>query len=458
MSLLPLEVVILAAGKGTRMRSARAKVLHPLAGRPMIAHVMDTAMALAPAAVHVVVGHDATAVEAAVRPWQAHIVQQGTPQGTGHAVACALPAVKPGSLVLVLYGDVPLVRPQTLAPLIADAAERQQLALLTVEPANVDGYGRILRRKGTIIGVVEHRDATEAQRRIREVNTGLLAAPADTLRRWVGALAPNNAQREYYLTDIVALAAAEAAPISGHVAPDPLEVAGINSHAELALAERAYQRTQAHSLLAHGVRLADPARLDIRGRVEAGHDVAIDVGVVLEGHVVLEDNAQVGAYSVLRDVHLGRGARVEPHSVLDGARVGPNCVVGPFARLRPGTVLGAGVHVGNFVEIKKSELGAGSKANHLSYLGDSIVGARVNIGAGVITCNYDGARKHQTVIGDDAFIGSDSQLIAPVSVGPGATIGAGSTITADAPGGTLTLSRTRQKSVAGWRRPAKKEP
>jgi len=455
MSLLSLEIIILAAGKGTRMHSARAKVLHHLAGRPLIDHVIDTAMALNPHAMHVVVGHDAAAVEAAVTHRGVHIVQQGTPRGTGHAVGCALDGINPDSVVLVLYGDVPLVTPQSLAPLVSDAA-LGRLALLTVEQADADGYGRILRHHGEIMGVVEHRDATPEQRLIREVNTGLLAAPAAKLKRWVAAIGPNNVQKEYYLTDIVGFASAEHYPVTGQGPGDPLEVGGINSHVELARAERIFQARAAAVLLDQGVQIIDPSRFDLRGQVTVGHDVVIDVGVVFEGRVTIGNNVRVGAYSLLKDVHLEAGARVEPHCVIEGAHLGADTVVGPFARIRPGTVLGRAARVGNFVEVKKSELGADSKVNHLSYIGDSTVGARVNIGAGVITCNYDGATKHRTVIGDDAFIGSDTQLVAPVAVGAGATIGAGSTITSDAPADTLTLSRGRQKSVPGWRRPGRK--
>lgn len=456
MSSLPLEIVVLAAGKGTRMRSDRPKVLHVLGGRPLILHVLEAARGLAPQVTHVVVGHGAARVEEAVAPFAPHVVLQVAQRGTGDAVAAAAPAFADDAVVLVLYGDVPLIQPATLAPLIEEAAQGA-LALLTMELSDPTGYGRILREQGEVVAVVEEKDAGIAERAIREVNTGVLAAPARRLRAWLQALQPNNAQGEYYLTDVVALAHAEGCPVRAHLAADPGELQGVNHMADLAAVERALQRRHAAALMHAGVQLLDPARFDLRGTLRAGRDVRIDVGVVLEGNVVLGANVYLGPYVQIRDCLIEDGARIEAHSVLEGAQVAAGAAVGPFARLRPGARLGAGSRVGNFVEIKKSDLGPGTKVNHLSYIGDAEVGARVNIGAGVITCNYDGVRKHRTRIGDDASIGADTQLVAPVAVGPGATIGAGSTITEDAPEGTLTLSRVRQKSVPGWKRPRKPE-
>ncbi|MHB1950347.1 MAG: bifunctional UDP-N-acetylglucosamine diphosphorylase/glucosamine-1-phosphate N-acetyltransferase GlmU [Acidiferrobacteraceae bacterium] len=454
MSPQPLEIVVLAAGKGTRMRSSRAKVLHALAGQPLIHHVLVTAESLGPRAIHVVVGHEAASVVAAIGG-RAMTVTQDPPRGTGHAVGLALAQISDDAIVLVLYGDVPLVTAHSLAPLVA-AADQGDLALLTTIREHPDGYGRILRRDGAIVGIVEERDATAEQRAIREVNTGLLAAPALLLRRWIDRLHADNDQGEYYLTDIVGEAHAQGVRVCAHPPVAADEVLGINTLAELALAERAFQRRQVDSLLASGVQFMDPARFDLRGRLVCGKDVWIDVNVIIEGEVTLEDGVRIGASSVLRNTRVGYGARIEPHSIVDGAEIGAEAVVGPFARLRPGSRTGARTHIGNFVEIKQSVVGDDSKINHLSYVGDSTIGARVNIGAGVITCNYDGANKHRTTIGDDAFVGSDCQLVAPVTVGAGATVGAGSTITADVPPGGLTLSRAPQKSIPGWRRPAKK--
>lgn len=436
------------------MRSSRAKVLHTLAGQPLIHHVLGTAASLAPRAIHVVAGHDAEAVAEAVAG-RAAIVMQDPPRGTGHALGLALEHIAKDAIVLVLYGDVPLVTTHSLARLVA-AADQGSLALLTVNRDQPEGYGRILRRDGKIVGIVEERDASAEQRAIREVNTGLLAAPAQCLRQWIGRLHADNDQGEYYLTDIVAEAHAQGIAVSAHTPLVDDEALGVNTHAELAQAERAFQRRQATSLLAAGVQFMDPARFDLRGRLVAGKDVWIDINVVIEGEVTLEDGVRVGACSLLRNTRVGCAARIEPHSIIDGADIGAEAVIGPFARLRPGTRIGAGGHIGNFVEIKQSVIGDASKINHLSYVGDSTVGARANIGAGVITCNYDGANKHRTVIGDDAFVGSDCQLVAPVTIGAGATVGAGSTITTDVPPGGLTLSRVPQKSIPGWRRPTKK--
>lgn len=451
-----VHVAVLAAGAGTRMKSALPKVLHTIAGKPMLSHVLDTAERLAPAAIHVVHGNGGDAVRAALgdRPgvrW----VTQARQLGTGHALAQALRGIPDQARVLVLYGDVPLIRAETLAALLAAAG--RGVALLTARLDDPVGYGRVLRdRSRRVRGIVEERDATTAQRKIREVNTGVLTAPAERLRNWLDKLDNHNASGEYYLTDIVALAVRARQRVVAVAAVDAEEVLGVNDRAQLARAERRFQRRQAESLMREGLGLVDPTRFDLRGRLSFGRDVFIDVGCVLEGEVELADGVQIGPHCVLRNVKLGAGTEVAAHTVLESATVAADCRIGPFARLRPGAVLAERVHVGNFVEIKNASLGEGAKANHLAYVGDATVGARVNVGAGVITCNYDGADKHRTIIGDDAFIGSDSQLIAPVTVGPRAYIAAGSTITCDAPADALTISRAReQKSYPGWKRPKK---
>ncbi len=451
-----LEIVVLAAGQGTRMKSDLPKVLHPLAGRPLLGHVIATAGALSPARTHVVYGHGGERVLTQFPDANVSWVEQAERLGTGHAVMQAMPGVDDDAVVLVLYGDVPLVPADLLQPLV-DAASAGALAILTVELANPKGYGRILRNEqGAVLGIVEEKDANDAQRAIREGNTGILAAPAKPLRAWLAALKNSNAQGEYYLTDVVAMAVAENLPVVAHCAQDEDDVLGVNDKLQLAHLERVYQRRQAERLMREGVTLLDPARFDLRGTLECGRDVTIDVGVVIEGHVTLGDGVTVGAHCCLRDVALGAGTQLRPMSVLEEAIVGPDCRIGPFARLRPGTVLAGHAHVGNFVELKNAQVGEGSKVNHLSYVGDTVMGRDVNVGAGTITCNYDGANKHRTVIGDRAFIGSDSQLVAPVEIGADATIGAGSTVTRDAPAGDLTLSRAPQKSIAGWKRPVKK--
>jgi len=453
-----LHVIILAAGQGTRMRSALPKVLHPLAGRPMLEHVVRTAAALGPAAIHVVHGHGGEQVRAALAHLDVRWVEQAEQLGTGHAVEQAMPAVPDPATVLVLYGDVPLIEHETLAE-TAHRAGRGALALITVELEDATGYGRILRAQdGRVTGIVEHKDASPQQRALREGNTGILCAGAAPLRAWLSRLDRDNAQGEYYLTDVIAMAAAEGVAIDTVHPARAVEVLGVNDRVQLATLERAYQRAQAERLMRGGATLADPARVDVRGEVQVGRDVWLDVNVVLEGSVEIEDEVRVGPNVVLRDCRLGRGVEVLANSLIDGAKVGAGARIGPFARLRPGTDLAAEVHVGNFVEVKNARLGRGSKANHLTYLGDAEVGAAANVGAGTITCNYDGANKHRTVIGDGAFIGSGVELVAPVTVHAGATIGAGSTISRDAPAGQLTLSRSRQVTVAGWRRPQKKPP
>lgn len=451
-----LKVIILAAGGGTRMRSALPKVLHPLGGRPLLEHVVATAFALNPARVHVVYGHGGAQVRARLDELDVDWVEQAEQLGTGHAVQQVMPAVAPEDTVLVLYGDVPLIEAATLQRLLAAAGSG--LALITAELADPAGYGRIVRdAAGNVRRIVEEKDAGEDERALREINTGFLAAPGGALRRWLDGLDNANAQGEYYLTDVIARAVAEGVAVRTVSPRAPEEILGVNNRQQLAALERCYQRRQADDLLLAGVTLLDPARFDLRGELAAGRDVVIDVGVVLEGRVALGDNVVVGPYSVIRNARVGAGTRIESHCVIEHADIGPDCRIGPYARLRPETAIAAGVHIGNFVEIKKSSVGSGSKINHLSYIGDTTVGREVNIGAGTITCNYDGANKHRTEIGDRAFIGSDTQLVAPVKIGAGATIGAGSTITRDAPPDELTLSRSKQETRRGWKRPVKKK-
>lgn len=451
----PLHVIVLAAGEGKRMKSDLPKVLQPVAGKPMLGHVIDAAAALAPVLIHVVHGHGGGQVRAAFegRPGLSW-VEQAQRLGTGHAVLQAMPDVPDDARVLVLYGDVPLILPSTLQALLAPAGA---LAVLVAEPADPTGYGRIvLDAQGRVAAVVEQKDASEAQRAIRLVNTGILVADSGALRRWLGAVGNANAQGEYYLTDVFALAAAEGRAALAVPCADPIETEGANDRWQLAALERHYQRRAARALCLAGARLADPARYDQRGRVSVGREVSIDVDVVLEGEVVLGDGVSIGPFCRLRDVVLAAGTEVRAHCDLEGVVTEGACSIGPFARLRPGTELAAGSHVGNFVETKKTRLGPGSKANHLTYLGDAVVGARVNIGAGTITCNYDGVNKSRTVIGDGAFIGSNSALVAPVEIGTGATIGAGSVISRDAPAGELTVARARQQTLPGWKRPTKR--
>ncbi len=453
-----MNIVILAAGMGKRMRSTLPKVLHTLAGKPLLQHVVDTARALAPRSVTVVYGHGGESVPQAVPGSDLRWVLQAPQLGTGHAVRQALPELDPEVPTLVLYGDVPLIRPETLTRL-QTAAGRDRLALLTLELDDPTGYGRIVRESGRIVRIVEERDANAGERTIREINTGILVAPTTALARWIAGLRNDNAQGEYYLTDIVAQAIGDAVDVTS-VHPDHAgETLGVNSKGQLARLERLFQLQQAERLMEEeGVQLADPARIDVRGELRCGQDVFIDVGCVFEGEVELGDGVWIGPYCAIRSTRIAAGARIFPHSCLDGASVGERARVGPLARLRPGAELGAETHVGNFVEVKNTQMGAGSKANHLAYLGDAQIGARVNIGAGTITCNYDGVNKYRTIVEDDVFIGSDSQLVAPVRVGRGATIGAGTTLTRDAPAERLTLSRTRQTTVETWHRPARTKP
>lgn len=451
---MSLDIVILAAGQGTRMRSAMPKVLHPVAGQSMLGHVIDTARALSPTAIHVVIGHGAEQVRERLSAEDVSFVMQTEQLGTGHAVAQALPALS-AERVLILYGDVPLIETQTLERLLQQVGP-EQLALLTVELADPTGYGRIVRGEdGRVQAIVEHKDASAQQKLIREGNTGILAVPGERLGDWLGRLSNSNAQGEYYLTDVIAMAVADGLTVATEQPLDAMEVQGANDRIQLAEIERHYQQRAARRLMAQGVTLRDPARFDLRGRVTVGRDVTIDVNVILEGEVVIEDGVEIGPNCVIRDSVLRRGAHVKANSHLEGAELGAGADCGPFARLRPGAVLAAHAHVGNFVEVKNARLGEGAKAGHLAYLGDAEIGARSNIGAGTITCNYDGANKSRTVMGEDVFIGSNSSLVAPVTLGDGATTGAGSVITADVPPGTLALGRARQALIQGWTRPQK---
>ena len=452
---MPLDVIVLAAGQGKRMRSALPKVLQPLAGRPLLAHVLEVARALAPRKTIVVHGHGGEQVRAAFAAHELAWVLQAEQLGTAHAVRQALPQLGEDGEVLILYGDVPLVRPETLKRL-ADAA-REGLAILTAEMDDPAGYGRVLRNPaGGVERVVEEKDASSSERAVREVNAGFMALGARRLRQWLAKIDNRNAQKEYYLTDLVGLAVNDGVPVAAVKVGEAMEVAGVNSKRELATLERALQRRHARRLMDEGVTLADPARVDVRGTLECGRDVSIDVNCVFEGRVVLGDRVRIGPNCVLRDVAIAEDSEVHAFSHLDDSQVGARCRLGPYARLRPGSTLAEDVHIGNFVEVKASRLASGAKANHLTYIGDAEVGARTNVGAGTITCNYDGVAKHRTVIEDDCFIGSDATLVAPVRIARGSYIGAGSTITRDTPPGQLTVGRSRQVSVPGWKPPKKK--
>jgi bifunctional UDP-N-acetylglucosamine pyrophosphorylase/glucosamine-1-phosphate N-acetyltransferase len=450
-----LSIVILAAGQGKRMNSDLPKVLQPLAGRPLLGHVIETAQSLQPAAIEVVYGHGGEQVRAAFARAEVGWALQAEQLGTGHAVMQAMPSVADDHLVLILYGDVPLIRRETLAQLAALAGPRT-MSLLTANLPDPTGYGRIIRDpSGRVLKIVEQKDASPAELAVREGNTGVMAVPANLLREWLGRLRNANAQGEYYLTDIVEMAVAVQVAVVPLVAPTIPEVLGINDRLQLAEVEAEYRRLRAQALMRAGVTLADPLRIDVRGTLETGRDVFIDVNVVFEGRVRLGNRVRIGPNCVIRDATIGDDTQVFPSCVIEAAEIGAQCNIGPFARTRPQATLADGVHIGNFVEVKNSRLGPGSKANHLAYVGDATVGARVNIGAGTIVANYDGANKHHTEIGDDAHTGSNSVLVAPIVVGAGATVGAGSTVTKNVPAGKLTVARAKAVTLDGWKRPVK---
>jgi bifunctional UDP-N-acetylglucosamine pyrophosphorylase / glucosamine-1-phosphate N-acetyltransferase len=453
---MKLAVVILAAGQGKRMKSALPKVLQPLAGVPLLGHVVSRARALAPASLHVVYGHGGDAVKAAFANEPIEWALQAEQLGTGHAVMQAMPKVADDELVLVLYGDVPLIRKDTLERLIAAAGPRS-MSLLTVMLDDPTGYGRIVRKSGKIQKIVEQKDATKVQLKIREGNSGIMAVPAKLLKKWLGKLRNSNAQGEYYLTDVIAMAVKEKVKVTPLVAPTAAETLGVNDKVQLAQIEALHRAERARDLMLAGATLADPTRIDIRARVGVGSDVFIDANVLMEGRVELGDRVRIGPNVVLRDVVIGDDCVIHPNSVLEQSELDTGCIVGPYARVRPGSKLGKNVHIGNFVELKKTTIADGSKANHLTYLGDAIVGKGVNVGAGTITCNYDGVNKSTTVIEDGAFIGSGNMLVAPLRIGKDATTGAGSTITREAPNGRLTLSRAKQTTIEGWKRPQKSD-
>jgi bifunctional UDP-N-acetylglucosamine pyrophosphorylase / glucosamine-1-phosphate N-acetyltransferase len=456
-SALPLSVIILAAGEGKRMRSALPKVLQPLAGRPLLSHVIDTARSLQPAAIHVVYGHGGERVPEALARERVEWTLQAQQLGTGHAVLQAIPKVPDDHRVLVLYGDVPLLGRATLERLVA-AAGRSDVGLLTMTPADPAGYGRIIRdAQGKVARIVEQKDASAPERAIRECNTGVMAGPSRLFKQWLGGLRAANSQGEYYLTDVIEMAVQAGVAVNPVSCDDPIDALGVNDKVQLATLEAVCRERAARELMLAGVTVADPARIDVRGRVQHGKDVFIDVNVVMEGTVKLGDRVRIGPGCVIRDAEIGDDTQVFPHCVIDGAVIGPGCNIGPFARFRPTSRLSHGVHIGNFVEVKNSTMAEESKANHLSYVGDAQVGARVNIGAGTIIANYDGANKHRTIIGDDAHTGSNSVLVAPITVGTGATVAAGSTVANEVPAGKLTIARARQTTIEGWKRPTKQK-
>ena len=455
------DIVILAAGQGSRMKSSLPKVLHPIAGKPMLEHVIlsaqQTQKVIGQGSIHVVIGHGAEHVKAALGHYDLNWVEQKEQLGTGHAVQQAIPGCKGADVVLVLYGDVPLINPSSLQSLLA-ASNGERLGLLTINLANPSGYGRIVRDGfGNVQAIVEDKDSSPEQLAINEVNTGIMAIPGDKMESWLTNLNSDNAQQEFYLTDIVSMSVQEQTPVV-HVQPQKeIEVEGVNSRVQLMELERAFQKQLTNNLMVNGVTIMDPQRLDIRGNLKVGRDILLDINVVLEGEVELADNVVIEPGCVIRNSKIGEGARIKANSILENAVVGAQCEVGPFARLRPGTELAEGARVGNFVETKKAIIGEGSKVNHLSYIGDAEIGAEVNVGAGVITCNYDGVNKHKTVIGDNAFIGTNNSLVAPVSVGAGATTAAGSVITKTVEDSQLAVSRARQRNIDGWERPVKKD-
>ena len=454
---VPLAVIILAAGAGKRMKSELPKVLHPLAGRPLLQHVIETARLLEPSAIHVVYGYGGDQVRQALQGESVSWVLQGQQLGTGHAVAQAMPQVPDDQIVLVLYGDVPLIRRETLAQLLALTGPKQ-IALLTLMPEDPTGYGRIVRdSRGRVRKIVEQSDASGRELKIRESNTGILAAPAKLLRKWLKGLGNDNSQGEYYLTDVIAMAVKDKIAVTPKIAASIPEVQGVNDKVQLAELEAAYRAQSARELMLAGVTIADPARIDIRGRVAHGSDVFLDVNVVLEGNVKLGNRVRIGPNCVVRNTEIGDDTEVFGHCFIDSAVIGASCNIGPFARFRPSSTLDKGVHIGNFVEVKNSQMGAGSKANHLSYVGDAQVGSRVNIGAGTIIANYDGANKHRATLEDDVHTGSNSVLVSPIKVGAGATIAAGSTVMREVPPGGLTIARPRQTTIEDWQRPQKKK-
>lgn len=452
---MPLNTIILAAGKGTRMRSQLPKVLHPIAGKPMVQHVIDNAISLGAKKTNLVYGHGAEKLQATLADNQVNWVHQADQLGTGHAVAVAKEHIADDDKVLILYGDVPLTKQSTLQRLL-DVTPDNGLAVLTVDLPNPTGYGRMLRENGKLVGIIEQKDATPEQLAITEINTGIMAANGGLLKKWLGQLSNDNAQGEYYLTDIVAMAHAEGIEITSAQPDHAMEVEGANNRVQLAALERAYQTWQAEELMINGASLADPARVDVRGKIVTGQDVQIDVNVVFEGQVEIGNDVVIGPNCVLKNCKIGDGVVVKANTMIEDAQVADKCTLGPFARLRPGAVMEEDSHVGNFVEMKKSRLGKGSKANHLTYLGDAEVGEKVNIGAGTITCNYDGVNKSKTIIGDNAFIGSNSSLVAPIEIGSTATIGAGSVITATVKNEQLAVARGKQRNLDGWQRPKKK--
>jgi bifunctional UDP-N-acetylglucosamine pyrophosphorylase/glucosamine-1-phosphate N-acetyltransferase len=451
---MALNVVILAAGKGTRMKSSLPKVLHKVAERPMVQHVIDTANSLGAASINLVYGYGADQLKAGLGEQPLHWVLQAEQLGTGHAVQQAIPQIADEDTVLILYGDVPLTRKETLEQLLA-TRDANGLAILTVILANPTGYGRIVRENGKVVGIVEQKDATPAQLLINEVNSGIMAVPGQKLKAWLAGLQNNNAQGEFYLTDIVAMAAAEGVVITTAHPQNPIETEGANNRVQLAQLERAYQLRKAEELMLNGANLRDPARIDVRGEVQVGSDVMIDVNVIFEGKVVLGDGVSIGANCILKDVVIGANTEIKPNTMVESSTIGADCSVGPYARIRPDSVLANDSHVGNFVELKKTVLGEGSKANHLTYLGDAVIGSKVNVGAGTITCNYDGANKFQTTIEDGVFVGSNSSLVAPLTLGKNSTVGAGSVVTQSVGEDELVVARTKQRHITGWKRPVK---
>ncbi|WP_353497485.1 bifunctional UDP-N-acetylglucosamine diphosphorylase/glucosamine-1-phosphate N-acetyltransferase GlmU [Vibrio sp. CB1-14] len=453
---MKFSAVVLAAGKGTRMYSNKPKVLHTLAGKPMVKHVIDTCEGLGSQNIHLVYGHGGDLMKSALEQETVNWVLQADQLGTGHAVDQASSYLADDEKVLVLYGDVPLISEQTIENLL-DAQPTGGIALLTVVLDNPMGYGRIVRKNGPVVAIVEQKDATEEQKLIKEINTGVMVATGGDLKRWLSGLSNDNAQGEYYLTDVIAAAHDEGRAVEAVHPANPIEVEGVNDRAQLARLERAFQSMQAQKLLEQGVMLRDPARFDLCGQLQCGMDVEIDTNVIIEGSVTLGDNVVIGTGCVLKDCEIDDNTIVRPYSVIEGATVGEKCTVGPFTRLRPGADMRNDSHVGNFVEVKNARLGEGSKANHLTYLGDAEIGQRTNVGAGVITCNYDGANKFKTIIGNDVFVGSDSQLVAPVTIADGATIGAGTTLTKDVAEGELVITRAKERKITGWQRPVKKK-